>query len=258
MTGRIARTLAVLLLMTGAGIASPGGDGTDSSRALLVITSEPSGVRVYSDTTFLGTTPLHADSLPSGMLRLRILGADPSVWFSPVLFDSVFLVRGETAGRHVVLPRVVRVTSQPPGAGVRLGDTVLGTTPLYGLIPPGAVTLTLGREGFADQQMLVPDGLETAHAVLAPVDQAAGAAGPLLGRVGRSAAPVIVATAVAVVSGAASAYLKTRADTYYENYRGSPDGATLDRVRRYDLFSGITLGVAELSLGYLIVELLSR
>ena len=91
-----------------------------------------------------------------------------------------------------------------------------------------------------------------------PVDQAAGAAGPLLGRVGRSAAPVIVATAVAVVSGAASAYLKTRADTYYENYRGSPDGATLDRVRRYDLFSGITLGVAELSLGYLIVELLSR
>ena len=57
---------------------------------------------------------------------------------------------------------------------------------------------------------------------------------------------------------AASAYLKSRADAYYDDYRATREGSTLDRVRHFDLLSGITLGVTELSLGYLIVELLSR
>jgi len=129
---------------------------------------------------------------------------------------------------------------------------------MFALLPPRAVTLLASRPGCLDREFLVPAGLGSFHAVMTPVDAAATLEDPLRGAVGGSSTPLIVAGSVAVVSGALSAYLKTRADNDYDDYRLSGDGATLDRVRRYDLLSGIALGVTELSLGFFIMELLSR
>jgi len=251
--------LILSLLMPAAG-HSLGAQGVapDSATAGLKITSDPPGLRIFNDTSFIGTTPFESVSLPAGIFRFRVFGADPGRWASPGLFDSVLLVGGVTVERHVVLPRFVRITSDPGGAEIRFGDSTLGRTPMFALLPPGAVTLSAIRAGCLDRQFLVPAGLGSYHAVMTPVGAAATLEDPLRGAVGGSSATLIVAGSVAVVSGALSAYLKTRADNYYDDYRISGDGATLDRVRRYDLLSGITLGVTELSLGYFIMELLSR
>jgi len=252
--------VCALLILSAACRAQPSaGVGSDSGAAFVRITGEPGTLRVYSDTAFLGTTPFESGPLPPGIFRFRVFGADPSDWFPPQLADSIRLEPGATTERHVVLPRVVNVTSEPPGAEVRLGDLPLGTTPLYASLPRGAVALALTLPGYDDLQLLVPGDLNRYHAVMRAADPAATLPeGALRGEVEKSATPVIVAISVAAVSGVASAYLKTRADTYYEDYRLTRDGATLDRVRRFDLLAGISLGVTQLSLGYLVVELLSR
>ncbi len=257
---RILFHLPVLsLLLAGATSVLPArGALPDSGAAGLSITSEPPGLRIFNDTAFIGTTPYESNALPAGIFRFRVFGADPVRWASPGISDSVLLVDGEHVERHVVLPRFVRITTDPGGAEIRLGDSVLGRTPLFALLPPGAVTLSAGMEGYAERLLIVPAGLGSAHAVMTPTAAGAVVRSPLAGTGGESATPLIVAGSVAVVSGAVSAYLKTRADTYYDDFRVSGDGATLDRVRRFDLFSGIALGVTELSLGYLIMELLSR
>ncbi len=251
----------LLLCVPGVAFSRSGGSGAaeDSSRAVLMISSEPGGLKVFNDTSFLGTTPIITDTLPAGMLRLGIFATDPSHWMSPARFDSVLLVYGDTVERHFVLPRIVHITSHPSGAEVLLGDSLLGGTPLFAILPRRAITLTLNKPLFSEQQIIVPDGLETYRAVMSPSDpDAAAFPDPLSGEVSGSAAPVIIAAGVAVLSGAASAYLKTKADRSYDEYRITSEAGTLDRVRRYDIFSGIALGVAELSLGYLIIELLSR
>ena len=51
---------------------------------------------------------------------------------------------------------------------------------------------------------------------------------------------------------------KVRADCLYEEYSATGDGSTLDRVRRYDILPEITLAVAEISIGSLLIELLPR
>jgi hypothetical protein len=257
MKGPFGRFLARLIVLTSAcaAVLPAQGVGPGSAGAVLKVTSEPPGLRVFNDTLLIGT--FESAPLPGGMFRFRIFGEDPGLWASPAIFDSVMLVAGETVERHIVFPRFVRVSSEPPGAEVRLGDSLLGVTPLFALLPRGAVTLTLSRGGAPDRHVLVPEGMAGCHEVMTPPDPAARA-GALVTTDETHSTPVIIAVSAAVVSGAASAYLKTRADTYYDDYRVSGDRGTLDRVRRYDLFAGIALGVTELSLGYLIMELLSR
>jgi len=261
MNGIVVRLPALflfLILAAATSVLPARGASPDSGAAGLRITSEPPGLRIFNDTAFIGTTPYESGALPAGIFRFRVFGADPGRWASPGIFDSAMLVEGETVERHVVLPRFVRISTDPDGAEIRLGDSVLGRTPLFALLPQGAVTLSAIRAGYRDRLLMVPAGLGSVHAVMTPAGTGAAVRSPLAGTGSKSPAPLIVAGSVAVVSGAVSAYLKTRADHYYDDYRVSGDGATLDRVRRFDLFSGIALGVTELSLGYLIMELLSR
>ena len=75
---------------------------------------------------------------------------------------------------------------------------------------------------------------------------------------GKSMLPTFLAAGAAVASGAAAAYFKARADREYALYRITGDVATLDQVRKNDLLSGIALAIAEISIGYLVIELLSR
>jgi hypothetical protein len=69
---------------------------------------------------------------------------------------------------------------------------------------------------------------------------------------------MFIAAGTAVAAGATAAYFKERADRAYAEYNITGDQATLDRMRKNDLVSGIALAVAEISLGYLLIELLSR
>lgn len=242
-----------------------------TSPARLLVTSEPAGAAVYADSVLLGTTPLNTivppgDARRPRTVRLKIVGGDPGSWFVPVLLDSVILTGLTADGGHpdsfvrrYSLPLTVRVASDPGGAEILLGDSLIGTTPLFASLPGTPAVLTLRKEGYQSSAIILDASTRNYRVQLQPVDEA-GTPKPvyLADGNGQSMLPTFLAAGAAVASGAAAAYFKARADRTYALYRITGDATTLDQVRRNDLLSGIALAIAEISIGYLVIELLSR
>lgn len=61
----------------------------------------------------------------------------------------------------------------------------------------------------------------------------------------------------AAVLGAATAYFKTGADRKYDDYLSNGNNELLDETNRLDLFAGVSLGLLEINIGYLIYRMLS-
>lgn len=66
---------------------------------------------------------------------------------------------------------------------------------------------------------------------------------------------VMVGSAVAL--GASAAYFKLESDNYYEKYEETNDKQYLDKTDRYDIYSGVSLGVLQVNFGFLIYKFLS-
>lgn len=233
----------------------------DTARGpVLTLTSEPEGLRVYRGPSYLGSTPLRDIPVGSGPVRLTLFPADTTTWFSGSVVDSFTADGAGRFRRHVIFPKWVRVGSVPGGAEVFLRDSLLGRTPLMTFVPPATASLTVRARGYRQAELFLPPGTNVGvradlvrdDAIILPED-----AGTAPGA-GRGYSAIYIASAAGVLTGATAAILKSRADTYYDEYRRTGSPGARDRVRRYDLYSGIALAAAEISLGYLIYELLSR
>jgi hypothetical protein len=108
--------------------------------ATLSITTRPAGARVSIDGAQVGRTPVEKVSLVSGKrvaVTMELEGYKPvrqDVLGQGALNLDVPLEKIETAPPPAA-EVVLKLTSDPPGATVSLGETVLGTTPLEHRMP---------------------------------------------------------------------------------------------------------------------------
>lgn len=250
------------------GPAGPPGDrDTVAERPpgrVLSVTTDPPGARIFVDGTLAGVSPLavrlpdSGAAGPGGGVVLVVEASGPGSWSSATVGDTIRTDR-DTLARHYALPLPVRIDSDPQGAEVARGDSVLGTTPLFAVVPRSTRLLAVSKEGYRRQEVPVDPATSGYLVRLVPGDAAGSPSpSPLAGVAGRSNTLPYVAAAVAVAAGTVAAWSKNRADGFYEDYRSNGDRALLDRVDRLDLTSGIALGVAQVCLGYLVIELLSR
>lgn len=221
--------------------------------ARLTVRAPVPGLAVMLDSVQVGRTPL--DSLPigEGVMVLRVLPLAGRSWSGPVVIETLAVRAGDHVVRDVEFPAIRRVTSEPFGAGVFYGDSLLGATPMLlpGGIDGGMVRITLA--GYEDAVVPFTGDL---HVVLAP--RAGTVPSYLATEISGNMTPVYAATGATVLAGAAAAYFKIKADSHYADYRRSGSDADLDKVQRYDLLSGISLAVSEISLFVLTYQLLSR
>ncbi len=128
----------------------------------LVVTSDPSGAEVIQFGRVLGTTPWEGDPSVTSTkvsLRLRKLG-----------YEEVEISGEPEPGRSLVLqgslkalPQKVVVTSDPSGADVLEGMSVVGVTPFSINILPGAkVRYEIRKQGFEMKEVtgVVEPGME--------------------------------------------------------------------------------------------------
>ncbi|MDF1611466.1 hypothetical protein [Stygiobacter electus] len=66
-----------------------------------------------------------------------------------------------------------------------------------------------------------------------------------------------ILTSSAIVLGAISAYYKINADKKYDEYLLTNDQATLKKVNKYDLISGVSFSLLQINFGYLIYRFLT-
>jgi hypothetical protein len=90
-----------------------------------------------------GETPVNIDGLPSGAYRMNLGGGRWPSRSVPFQIGE----RGKTTFSQDFPHGTVAVESQPPGAEIYEGDTLLGTTPASIALPPGSHTLVGKIEG---------------------------------------------------------------------------------------------------------------
>jgi len=95
-------------------------DPNGSGGAILSVSSEPSGAKVWLGSRELGVTPYTGSSLPAGRFSLRLEKGN----FNPVN-DSLELINDLVVKKNYLLPRLngsLTVLSTPPGATIYLDD----------------------------------------------------------------------------------------------------------------------------------------
>lgn len=138
--------------------------------------------------------------------------------------------------------------SEPQDAAVSADDTVLGYTPLF--IPLGLKKITLNKPSYEKRDVELAGSSLTLPIKLKFIgheEQVSFFKKPvfkyLMGGI--------------VVLGAATAYLKIKADNNFSDYQRTADKSYLDQTHKYDLLSGITFGALQVNLGFLIYYFLT-
>jgi serine/threonine-protein kinase len=143
--------VAALLGLGAAGLVAfwPRPAPTPAPAARLQVLTTPAGAAVFLDEREAGTAPLDLGPLAPGRHTVRVAreGFAPAQLRLEVA-DGVplpplsFVLQPLTA--------TLRVSSRPAGAQVRLGDQVVGRTPIAGLpVPPGVYDVRVERPGYA-------------------------------------------------------------------------------------------------------------
>lgn len=226
----------------------------------LTIHSRPDSLRIYLDTLFLGMTPLNEVPVAAGTHTLALFHVADKRWSAFAYAETLVIREGEHVTRELSLPTIYHLVTDPYGASVFLDDSLLGLTPLYLFAGPEAKMFKVTKAGFEEQLVPVGGDATEVRVALKPLPGAPPTRSSLFlsSDESNNPLPIYLSTGAAVVSGVAAAYWKTRADSYYADYRQSGDPSTLDHVRHFDLLSGIALVTSEISFLLLTYQLISR
>lgn len=220
---------------------------------------------VIIDGEQVGVTPLTLEKLSIGLHRLTMHHPDFSNWLASSVSDTFRVVPGiPLTLRYRLEPRYI-VTTSPFDAELVIGDSVIGKTPVAvnseffsnqlkspGVRKPGyePVTLDLANaqrgilsvnlkriwQNDNDQnEIFRPNNGQTSHTLR-----------------------FTLTAASTILSGAAAAYFKIKADNRYQSYRDTGDPALLSQAHRLDTGAAIALLVSQVSLGLFTYFVLSN
>jgi len=228
-----------------------------------VINADVAGALVYIDGSFRGQVPLTIDSLPTGRHYIRVIDPDFSNWLTGIAEDTINVTESSQTFSYRI-PRLVMINSDPSGANVMLVDSLLGQTPFVLDVSEGVELseVRLEKKGYSPSTLgsLIAKRGTFFATLQREWDPGIGdmvvASAPLDGRHPHATSLYITGAAV-VLSGAASAYFKTRADREYDAYLFSGDQSRLSTTRRLDTSAGIALVATQVSTFLFVYFLLS-
>jgi hypothetical protein len=200
-------------------------------------------------------------SAAPGKHLLRLVHADLTSWLTGSIVDTVLLSGGGERKLRYEFERRFMIITIPAGASVTIGDSVAGTTPLLMRVPAGTVLppLLVSKKGYTAMPLVAPPGQGgIARAILTPAWQAEQAESPLQSdSPARSPLRYYITGGATLLSGAAAAYLKIKADGQNELFLRTGDPDRWNDTRRYDTAAAIALVATEIGFAFLTYFLLS-
>lgn len=246
-----------LLLLFSAGLKSQ--DIPPRTSHIVRVESQPEGAEIYQGDTLLGTTPLKVDG--------RFLGRMTAYYPGRNIWNATVRSLPESAPSYLEgvlfleFPDRYYVRTVPSDAAVYRHGQLIGRTPLSISVDSDMDSLRISKPGY-EQQYLGLQGLESQqfNIILIPLPNFE------ISEEVRSSEPafrlpatrILLAGSVGLTAGITAVLLKEQADRHYNLYSEQGKQSSLDTSRRYDLFSGIALAILELSIAYLLFELLNN
>ena len=235
----------------------PDGSENKPETSVTILANVDSSV-VFIDAGWKGLTPLSLNDLTPGTHRLVLQQPDAESWLTSSIADTIRVVAGQPLTlRYRFEPRYL-IQSAPFDAEVALGDSIIGKTPLTlsagpPLLLDRKTTFTIRKPGYEAGTV---DIGRAQHGVLSVTlkhlwetnENQETVFRPDNGKISK---PLRLTLAIAgtVVSGAAAAYFKIRADDRYLEYRrsGSPD--LLAQSQRLDTAAAVALIATQIGVG---------
>ena len=230
-----------------------------SNDTKLNINSNIEGAKIYLDDVFIGVCPLTDYNVQPGIYKISVTNPDERSWYSQPVIDSVKIRRGEVVTKFIELNNIYLISSQPSDADVFYKDSLIGRTPFVFYTESASEFITLKKDGYKDVELIVKNSSPNMYVLLELVNLVSNhTTSPYLSNDGTSLKlPVYIASGSAVIFGINAAWLKIKADSYYSDYQISGDKTILNKVKKYDKLSGISLVVCQLSsflLAYLLLS----
>jgi hypothetical protein len=158
------------------------------------------------------------------------------------------------------------INSFPQHANILINDTLKGLTPFryFDSLKTGDV-IKIKLKGYMEELYIIQsaDELLNKTFILQPLNSGSNINKKLVFENNninfnkkRKLIPVIVSGLLTVVSAYLSYTFKVKANGYYEDYQRTGDNSFLDKTKKYDLYSGISLVTFQVSLGFFIYYLL--
>jgi hypothetical protein len=232
---------------------------TDSLATITILSTEDS-IDVFDGSRCIGTTPVAGIIINAGLHIFRYAPAGRTGWNPPVLSESVFVPAGDSLLRHIDLPAQYRVTSEPYGAAIIKGDSILAYTPSIISLSKTIKNIRLRKPGYEEAEILLTRTIPDIHAVLTPNKgmETAQESIDLVQSSERNNVPVYATASIAVISGVVAAICKINADRYYDDYRITGNEENISKIHSFDRISGISMAVEEISLVALAYLLFKR
>jgi hypothetical protein len=169
------------------------------------------------------------------------------IWNMPVIKDSIQIEECVDLNKFYSLDDLVYLATDPADAAVYFLDTLIGHTPLF--ISTKENFITLKKNDFASKMLAVSElqPNETVKLEFTGYEKGASFFETNLYRILLSGI---------VILGGTTAYFKLKADKYHDDYQTTGEEFYLNRTRRFDLISGITMGMLQINFGYLIYRFL--
>jgi len=170
-------------------------------------------------------------------------------WDAGVITDTINISEcNKKYSFKYYLKEKVLVDTHPQNAEIIHKDSIIGFTPAYvELESLNDIKFKMGSTVFpADYESLSKNKIQQLD--FEPVTKKTSFTNSDLFK-------VLVGSAV--VLGGAAAYFKIQADKKYDDYLISKDKSALNEIDRLDLYSGISLGLLQINIGYLIYRFLT-
>ena len=252
-------TVAVLLVVTASEVEGQGTAG------IIDLQTNTPYASVYADDVLLGRASQRHFRVPSGTRRIELVVAGKDNWSIPPVFaDLPAITRSDTLIVRLDFPHHYRIESTPFGAHVSLSsaDLLLGKTPVELTVDdPLNGTLVLELDGYFSEEIQPGREIWNVHAVrMRPIDSGTAAASRI------ALAPPskrkkwidYAALGTAAAAGVVAVHYKFKADRRFETYQETGDPSLRPDIERYDVYSGVALGVMQAGLGLFAIRLIFR
>ena len=251
---QIALFLGAIILLIGKSFGQ-----TDSlfksqdSQSTLSVNANIAGVKIFIDSNYIGVTPINCAVVADGIHKITAASFHSSKWNNEVYVDSINIPSNGHIDKYIFISKPTKIITEPFNAMVYKNDSLIGKTPLSIDDLRRGAKIKFKLDGYRDstiinssqeflpkvflQRLQIPDGKR--GSVFLDSD----GSDKLL--------PVYITGGTAIISGITAAYCKIQADKFYKEYQITKNKQSLDRVKRLDAVSGISLAVSQVSIAIL-------
>jgi hypothetical protein len=250
----MARSKALTLLLMG--ILALNAVPSLAQTARLEVRSNAPDAVVFVDGNWVGRKADGPFEIPVQSREVRVTVWDDALWsVDPLLFD-IAPVADSTLVLHAHFPRVYQFDSTPSGADVRVGDRVLGQTPLRVEQREAIDSVYVALAGYGEISRPLGTGLWNREVFdLMPQGPGNATATGFVVEGKRRDWISIAATTSALAAGALAIHFRTKADNRFEDYHRDGKISLKSDIRRLDVQSGVALGAMQLGLGVVVIRL---